>query len=55
MAEFQGIFCHPFLLSVLIIERVSGMGGGAGRGGVGWDRKGWVGREMVKTTLRDTP
>ena len=40
MAEFQGIFCHPFLLSVLIIEGVGGMGGGArwsevGQGGVG--------------------
>ena len=34
MAEFQGIFCRPFLPSVLIIEGVGGMGGG--RGGVGW-------------------
>ena len=42
MAEFQGIFCRPFLLSVLIIER----GGWDGRrGGVGWDGEGWVGRE----------
>ena len=47
MAEFQGIFRRPFLPSVLIIERVGGLGGG-----VGWDGKGgwvvwvagWVGR-----------
>ena len=30
------------------------MGGGAGRGGVGWDGEGWVGREVAKTTPRDT-
>ena len=41
MAKFQGKFCRPFLPSVLIIEEVCGMGGGAewgemGRGGVGW-------------------
>ena len=41
MAEFQGIFCHPFLLSVLIIEGVGGMGGGAG----------WVGRRWQKPPL----
>ena len=34
MAEFQGIFCRPFLLSVLIIEGV--VGWEAGQGGVGW-------------------
>ena len=34
MAEFDGIFCHPFLLSVLIIEGVGGMGGGVGWGGI---------------------
>ena len=37
MAEFPGIFCRPFLLSVLIIEGRVGwaMGqGGVGRGGV---------------------
>ena len=53
MAEFDGIFCCPFLLSVLIIEGVGGMGGG-----VGWDGKergGWVGREVAKTTTWDTP
>ena len=33
MAEFLGIFCRPFLLSVLIIE---GMGGGVGWAGEGW-------------------
>ena len=42
MAEFQGIFCCPFLPSVLIIEGVGGMGGGAGRGGV---ERGGVGGE----------
>ena len=35
MAEFQGIFCCPFLLLVLIIEGVGRMGGGVGWGGVG--------------------
>ena len=40
MVEFQGIFCQPFLPSVLIIEGVGGMDGrvgwgGMGRGGVG--------------------
>ena len=48
MAQFQGIFCRPFLPSVLIIEGVGGMGGGVGRGGAGWDRTergGWVGGE----------
>ena len=39
MAEFQGILCHPFLLSVLIIEGVGGMGEGAGWGVMG--RGGW--------------
>ena len=32
MAEFQGIFCRPFLPSVLIIEGV-GWGGVGGEGG----------------------
>ena len=41
MAEFQGIFCRPFLLSVLIIERVDGMGSRMGWGGMG--RGGWGG------------
>ena len=53
MAEFQGIFCRPFLPSVLIIEGVGGMGGGVGWGGTG--RGGWGGREVAKTTPRDTP
>ena len=35
MAEFQDISCHPFLLSVLIIQGVGGIGGGVVRGGVG--------------------
>ena len=42
MAEFQGIFCRPFLLSVLIIEGVGGMGGEVGLGGTG--RGEWGGR-----------
>ena len=53
MAEFQGIFCRPFLPSVLIIEGVGGWDGR--RGGVGRDGEGWVGREVAKTTPRDTP
>ena len=47
MAEFQGIFCRPFLPSVLIIEGVGGMGGGVGWV-VGWGGTGrgeWVGGE----------
>ena len=51
MAEYQGIFCRPFLLSVLIIEGVGGMGGRMGwdgwQGGVRWGgtgRAGWGGR-----------
>ena len=32
MAECQGIFYHPFLPSVSIIEGVGGMGGGVGDG-----------------------
>ena len=38
MAEFRGIFCHPFLPSVLTIERWVGWAaerGGVGQGGVG--------------------
>ena len=54
MAEFDGIFCHPFLPSVLIIEGVGGMGGGAGWGGVGQGGVGWVGWEVAKTTPWDT-
>ena len=50
MAEFQGIFCRPFLLSVLIIEGVGGMGGK-----VGWDGEGWVRWEVAKITPRNTP
>ena len=53
MAEFQDIFCHPFLLSVLIIEGVGEWDeqwGGMERGGVGG-----VGWEVTKTTVWDTP
>ena len=51
MAEFQGIFCHPFLPSVLIIEGVGGMGGrvgwgGVGRGGVGGGKNHPLGHPM---------
>ena len=53
MAEFQGIFCRPFLPSVLIIEGVGGMGGRVEWGGTG--RGGWGGMEVAKTTPRDTP
>ena len=42
MAKFQGIFCCPFLLSVLIIEGVGGMGGEVGWGGMG--KGGWGGK-----------
>ena len=43
MAEFQGIFCHPYLPSVLIIEGVGGMRGGERWDGVGWGGTGWGG------------
>ena len=44
MAEFQGNFCHPFLLSVLIIEGWVGWEagqGGVGQGGVGGEGGRW--------------
>ena len=43
MAEFHGIFCRPFLPSVLIIEGVGGMGGRVGWGGVIWGGVGGMG------------
>ena len=46
MAEFDGIFCRPFLPSVLIVEGMSGIGGGVGWGGVGG--VGWCGVEGGK-------
>ena len=39
--------------SVLIIKGVGGMGGGVGWGRMGWGGVG--GREVAKTTHRDTP
>ena len=49
MAEFKGIFCHPFMPSVLIIEvwQVEVGWGGTGRGG-------WVGWEVAKIIPWDT-
>ena len=44
MAGFHGIFCCPFLPSVLIIEGVGGMGSGVGWGGVGQGGVGGVGQ-----------
>ena len=41
MADFYGIFCRPFLPSVLIIEGVGEIGSRVGWGGTG--RGGWVG------------
>ena len=41
MAEFQGIFCCPFLLSVLIIEGWVGLV--VERGGIRWGGVGGVG------------
>ena len=41
MTEFHGIFCHPFLLSVLLIEGVGG-------------RVGWAGVEGGKISVLDT-
>ena len=65
MAEFDGIFCRPFLPSELIIEGVSGMAvewGGVGRGGVGGDgggKKPPLGHSMsshdAHTVANDTP
>ena len=49
MAEFHDIFCHPFLLLVLIIEGVGGMGAGmvwSGMGGVGGGKNHRLGHPM---------
>ena len=43
MAEFDGIFCSPFLPSVFIIERG------------GWDGVGWVGSGKWQKPLFGTP
>ena len=62
MAEFQGIFCCPFLPSVLIIEGVGGMNdrvGCGGVGGVGGGKKPHLGHFMsshdAHTGANDTP
>ena len=55
MAEFQGIFCRPFLPSVLIIEGVGGMGGGAGWGGMGRGRWGGRWQKLPLGTLHEQP
>ena len=54
MAEFDGMFCCPFLLSVLIIKGVGDHEMGAGQGEV-MGRGGWGGREVAKTNVWDTP
>ena len=49
MAEFHGIHCCPFQPSVLLIERVGGMGsrvGGVGWGGVGGDKHSYLGHPI---------
>ena len=43
----------PSLSAISIDNRGGGWDGR--RGGVGWDGEGWVGREVAKTTPRDTP
>ena len=57
MAEFQDIFCRPFLPSVLIIEGLGGIGSGAGLGGM-QGVGGWGGRwqkEAPLGTLHEQP
>ena len=58
MAEFDGIFCQPFLSSLLIIEGVGGMGGGVGQGGVGGGKNHHLGHPMsshdAHTVANDT-
>ena len=49
MAEFHGIFCCPYLPSVLIIEGMGWMDGE-----VGWDGMGWVGVIGGKNAICDT-
>ena len=64
MAEFHGVFFHPFPSSVLIIEGVGGMGsgvgwGGMGRGGVGGGKNYRLGHPMsshdAHTLANNTP
>ena len=59
MVEFDGIFCHPFLPSVLIIEGLGGMGGRwSGVGGVECGKNHCLGHPMnshdVHTVANDT-
>ena len=55
MAEFQGIFCRPFLPSVLIIKGVGEMGGGAGWGGTGRGGRGGRWQKPPLGTLHEHP
>ena len=48
MVEFHGIFCRPFLPSVLTIEAVGGMGGGVGQGGAGGGKNHPLGHSMTE-------
>ena len=55
MAEFQGIFCRPFLPSVLMIEGVGGIGGGVGWGGMGRGGRGGRWQKPPLGTLHEQP
>ena len=55
MAEFQGIFCCPFLPSVLIIEGVGGMSGRVGWGGTGRGGLGGRWKNPPLGTLHEQP
>ena len=56
MAEFQGIFCCPFLPSVLIIEEgVDGMGGRVGWRVMGRGGRGGRWQKLPPGTLHEQP
>ena len=58
MAEFHGIFCYAFLLSVLLKERVGGMGDMAGWGrmdGVGGGKNHCLGHPWAAITPKQWP